>query len=52
MFLAKWFSALLSGIIGVVLAALAAWGVISSNTSAPAHNPANNSSSIVGYGNH
>jgi hypothetical protein len=47
---AKWLSVAVSGVIGAVLAALAAWGVISANTAAPSHNPA--SAQIVDYGNH
>lgn len=46
----KWLSILLSGILGTVVAAVAAWGVVTSNTSAPSHNPAHNTSSIIGYG--
>lgn len=36
----KWVSAILSGVVGAVLAVLAAWGVVSSSTSAPSQNPA------------
>ena len=44
----KLISAITSAIVGVALAALAAWGVVSSNTAAPAHNPA--SIQQVNYG--
>jgi hypothetical protein len=44
----KWISVIVSGVIGVGLAAVAAWGVVSSNTAAPSHNPAN--VSVVQYG--
>jgi hypothetical protein len=48
----KWISMIVSGVIGSALAAVAAWGVISTNTSAPSHNPARTSSEqIVQYGN-
>ena len=45
----KWISVIVSGVIGSALAAVAAWGVVSSNTAAPAHNPAG--SQVVQYGN-
>lgn len=44
----KWISAILSGLVGAVLAVLAAWGVVSSSTAAPDHNPAG--SQVVDYG--
>lgn len=44
----KWVSVIVSGVIGTVLAAVAAWGVVSSNTKAPSHNPAG--ASVVQYG--
>jgi len=37
-----------SGVVGASLAIVAAWGVISSSTAAPSHNPAG--SQIVDYG--
>ncbi|HEV7191702.1 MAG TPA: hypothetical protein VGN35_00730 [Jatrophihabitantaceae bacterium] len=46
----KWLSILLSAIVGGSVAAVAAWGVVTSNTAAPHHNPAQNTSSIIGYG--
>ncbi|SHF59469.1 Protein of unknown function [Jatrophihabitans endophyticus] len=45
----KWISAAVAGIIGATLAAFAAWGVVSSNTAAPSHNPAD-AGQIVTYG--
>ena len=48
----KWVSAIVSGLIGVALAAAAAWGVVTSNTAAPSQNPAGNSNQqVVQYGN-
>lgn len=44
----KWVSVIASGGVGIVLALVAAWGVVSSNTAAPSHNPAN--VSVVQYG--
>ena len=44
----KWISAILSGLVGAVLAVVAAWGVVSSSTAAPDHNPAG--SQVVDYG--
>jgi hypothetical protein len=44
----KWISVIVSAVVGVALAAVAAWGVVSSNTKAPSHNPAN--SQNVNYG--
>jgi hypothetical protein len=44
----KWISVAASAVIGVALAAVAAWGVVSANTSAPQHNPAG--AQIVDYG--
>jgi len=41
-------SVAVSGVLGAILAALAAYGVVTANTAAPAHNPANNH--IVSYG--
>lgn len=40
---------ILSAVIGAVLAGVAVTGVVSSNTAAPKHNPAN--TQIVSYGN-
>lgn len=45
----KLISAVAAGIIGAGLAALAALGVVSSNTSAPGHNPAD-AGQIINYG--
>ena len=45
-----WISVIESGVIGAILAAAAAFGVVSSNTAAPSHNPA--SAQIVDYGAH
>lgn len=48
----KWISAIVSGVVGAGLAAVAAWGVVSSNTAAPDHNPAGNADQqSVQYGN-
>jgi hypothetical protein len=48
----KWISAVVSGLIGGALAVLAAWGVVSSSTAAPGHNPAGSADQqIVQYGN-
>jgi hypothetical protein len=44
----KWISVIVSGVIGVGLAAVAAWGVVSSSTAAPSHNPAK--VQVVDYG--
>lgn len=44
----KWISVIVSGVIGAGLAAVAAWGVVSSSTAAPSHSPAN--AQIVNYG--
>lgn len=44
----KLISAIVSAVVGCALAALAAWGVVTSNTSAPSHNPA--AGQIVNYG--
>lgn len=38
-----------AGIVGVLLAGTAVWGVVSSTTAAPKHSPA--SAPIVNYGN-
>jgi hypothetical protein len=47
----KWISAIVSGVLGVGLAAVAAWGVVSSNTAAPDQNPAGNpANQVVDYG--
>lgn len=43
-----WIAAVVSGVVGATLAVVAAWGVISSSTAAPSHNPAG--SQIVDYG--
>jgi hypothetical protein len=45
----KLISVVISGIIGALLAATAVWGVVSSSTAAPKHNPAGQQ--IVTYGN-
>lgn len=45
----KWISIGVSGVVGVVLATVAAWGIVSANTAAPSHNPAN--AQVVDYGN-
>jgi hypothetical protein len=44
----KWISVIASGVVGMALAAVAAWGVVSSTTAAPSHNPAN--AQTVNYG--
>lgn len=44
----KWISIAVSTVIGAALAVIAAWGVISSSTSAPSGNPAGQQ--IVQYG--
>jgi len=50
-FVKKWISAIVSGLIGVGLAAVAAYGVISTNTAAPDKNPAGNANQqVVQYG--
>lgn len=46
----KWLSILLSGIAGTAVAAVAAVGVVTSNTAAPSHNPAHNTQNILNYG--
>lgn len=46
----KWISVIVSGVIGTALAAVAAWGVVSSSTAAPSHNPAQGQ--VVDYGTH
>lgn len=45
---AKWISLIVSGLVGGALAAVAAWGIITSSTAAPSHNPAGNQ--VVDYG--
>ncbi|WP_375489754.1 DUF2613 family protein [uncultured Jatrophihabitans sp.] len=45
----KWISAAAAGLVGAALAAFTAWGVVSTNTAAPKHNPAD-SSQIINYG--
>ncbi len=45
----KLISAVAAAAIGAVLAGTAVWGVVSSSTAAPKHNPA--SAPIVNYGN-
>jgi len=48
----KWISVIVSGVLGAGLAAVAAWGVVSSNTAAPDQNPAGNTGNqVVQYGN-
>jgi hypothetical protein len=44
----KWISLIASGLVGGALAAFAAWGIVSSSTAAPSHNPAG--TQIVDYG--
>jgi hypothetical protein len=44
----KWISVIVSSVVGIGLAAVAAWGVVSSSTAAPNHNPA--SANVVQYG--
>ena len=44
----KWISLIASGVIGIALAAFAAWGIITTSTAAPSHNPAG--TQIVDYG--
>jgi len=43
-----WITAAVSVLVGLILAVLAAWGVVTSSTAAPGHNPAG--SQIVDYG--
>jgi len=45
----KIISIVVSAVVGAALAAAASWGVLTSATKAPSHNPAN--SQIVDYGN-
>ena len=45
----KLISAAIAGIVGALLAGTAVWGVVSTSTKAPAHNPA--SAQITTYGN-
>lgn len=45
----KLISAVIAGVLGALLAGTAVWGVVSSATQAPKHNPA--SAPIVSYGN-
>lgn|GEM_PF-4184673 len=45
----KLLSAVAAGIVGALLAGTAVWGVVSTSTKAPKHNPAN--VQIVSYGN-
>jgi hypothetical protein len=48
----KWISVAVSGVVGAGLAVVAAWGVVSSNTAAPNHNPAGPANQqSVQYGN-
>jgi hypothetical protein len=44
----KWIAGAVSGLVGGVLAVLAAWGVVSSSTAAPDHNPAGQQ--VIQYG--
>jgi hypothetical protein len=46
----KWISAAAAGIVGAALAAFAAWGVVSTNTAAPKHNPVD-VGQVIPYGN-
>jgi hypothetical protein len=45
---AKWISLIVSGVLGGALAVLAAWGIVTSSTAAPSHNPAGHQ--VVDYG--
>lgn len=47
--MARLLSTLMSAVVGVLLAGAAIYGVVSSQTAAPKHNPA--SAQIVDYGN-
>ena len=48
----KWISAVASGLLGAGLAVVAAWGIVSSTTAAPHHNPAGSANQqTVQYGN-
>jgi hypothetical protein len=48
----KWISVAVSGLVGGGLAVVAAWGVVSSSTAAPDHNPAGSlDQQVVQYGN-
>jgi hypothetical protein len=44
----NWITAAISGVVGAVLAVVAAWAVVSSSTAAPDHNPAGQQ--VVEYG--
>ena len=46
--MAKWISLIVSCVIGAVLAIFATWGIVSSSTAAPDHNPAG--TQVVDYG--
>jgi hypothetical protein len=46
--LKKWISAIVAGLVGGALAVFAAWGVVTSSTAAPDHNPAG--TQVVDYG--
>lgn len=46
----KLLSVLVSALLGLAVAAFAAWGIVSANTAAPSHNPAGNQ--VVDYGDH
>ena len=46
--MSKWISVVVSGVIGCGLAAVAAWGIVTSSTAAPDHNPAG--AQVVDYG--
>lgn len=47
----KWISTAVSGLVGAGLAVVAAWGVVSSSTAAPNHNPAPADKQTIQYGN-
>lgn len=47
----KWISAVVSGLLGAGLAVAAAFGVVSSSTAAPNHNPAPANEQTIQYGN-
>ncbi|MDT4925882.1 MAG: hypothetical protein QOG01_3595 [Pseudonocardiales bacterium] len=44
----KWISVIVSSVVGGALATVAAWGIVSSSTAAPSHNPAG--AQVVDYG--
>lgn len=44
----KIISIAVSAVVGLALSGVAAWGIVSANTAAPSHNPAN--AQVVDYG--